>query len=539
MLDEYDYIIIGAGSAGCVLANRLSKDPDNKVLLLEAGGRDRNYLFRLPMLMGKLMHSGIYNWKYYTEPEKELNERQIYWPRGKVLGGSSTINGMIYIRGHADDYDGWSNMGLSGWSYNEVLPYFKRSEGHVDRNDDYHGTQGPLTIRRSNGTNELFNVFIEAGEQAGYPFTDDFNGARQEGFGKYDFTIRNGKRCSAASAFISPVEQRKNLDVQTSVLVQKILLKGNQATGVTFIRNGREHSVMAAKEVILSAGTVNSPQILMLSGIGDPVELEKHAIPVMHDLPGVGKNLHDHVDCCLIYSIGKPVSLHRDLRIDRVARGVVQGALFGTGMITTFPYEGGAFIKSDPSLAKPDIQAHFMPATEAAANLNWPNPFKRVPVEQNHGITIRLGPVNPASRGRITLHSNDIACAPMITANYMADEKDAEVMIRAVEQMRAVIAGKAFAPYQVKEIEPGAGISTKQDYVDWLRETAATTLHPVGSCKMGNDKEAVVDNMLRVHGIERLRIVDASIMPTISSGNTNAPTIMIAEKASDMILEDN
>ena len=299
MIQEFDYIIVGGGSAGCAIANRLSADSSNTVLLLEAGYRDRNYLFKLPMLMGKLMHSGLYNWDYYTEPEPELNGRVVYWPRGRVLGGCSTINGMIYVRGNPTDYDGWEASGCEGWSYKDVLPYFKKSEGHIDRDDDFHGVDGPLTVRRARGNNPLFDVFVEAGQQAGYPFTDDFNGVSQEGFGRYDFTIRNGRRCSTATAFIDPVRSRQNLTVKTGAMVRRVTIESGRATGVEIGHGANPLRIDARKDVILSAGVVSSPHLLMLSGIGDADHLQEHGIEVQHDLCGVGQNLHDHVDCCL------------------------------------------------------------------------------------------------------------------------------------------------------------------------------------------------------------------------------------------------
>ena len=533
---EYDYVIIGAGSAGCVVANRLSADPGNRVLLLEAGGRDRNPLFRLPMLMGKLFNSGLYNWNYRTEPEPHLNNRTLYWPRGKALGGTSTINGMIYVRGNAQDYDRWAQMGLPGWSYDEVLPAFRRSETHVERNGAFHGTEGALTVCRARGRNGLFDVFIEAGVQAGYPRNDDFNGAEQEGFGRYDFTIRKGKRWSTSHAFLRPVLDRPNLTVEVNALSQRILVENGRATGVLFTQGGQARTVRAGREVILCGGAVNSPQLLMLSGIGPADELAKHGIEVRHDLPGVGRNLQDHVDCCLSYECKQPVTLYGDLRADKLIASVAQGMVLGTGITTTFPYEAGAFMKSRPDLVAPDIQAHFMPALEKTANLHWPNPFRKQAVEANHGFTIRVGPVNPESRGSITLRSADPAAAPRIQANYLATEFDRKTMISAIRMMREVIAQPAFDTYRGKELAPGPGVLSDGELLEWLRASALTTLHPVGTCKMGNDGEAVVDAELRVRGIEGLRVADASIMPIISSGNTNAPTIMIGERAADFIL---
>ena len=543
MILEYEYIVVGAGSAGCVLANRLSQDPANRVLLIEAGSRDTNYLFRLPMLMGKLMHSGIYNWKYETEPEPHLDGRQVFWPRGRVLGGSSTINGMIYVRGNAADYDGWEQMGLKDWSYEKVLPLFRRSERHRDRGDAYHGSEGELSVQRARGDNRLFDTFVEAGQQAGYPFTDDFNGASQEGFGRYDFTIRDGRRCSAARAFLDPARARPNLKVVTRALASRVLVENGRATGVEFRQGGALLEARATREVVISSGVVNSPQLLMLSGIGDAAELENHDIRVVQDLPGVGKNLHDHVDCCLVHSCLEPVSLRDHLRIDRVALGVMQAALFGTGFVTTFPYEAGSFLRTSNSIELPDIQTHFMPATEATANLHWSllSSSGRGKVEQNHGTTIRIGPINPKSRGRIELRSSDPADPPRIYANYLGDQRDIDTTIAGVEMMREVMARPAFAKTLGRELEPGPQVKTRAQIAKWLVDAAMTTLHPVGSCKMGmdDDADAVVDERLRVRGIHGLRVADASIMPVITRGNTNAPTIMIAEKASDMILEDN
>jgi len=537
--NEFDYIVVGAGSAGCVLANRLSADGKNSVLLLEAGGRDRSILAKLPMLMGKLMHSGIYNWSYQTEPEPYLNNRSIYWPRGKVLGGTSTINGMICVRGNRMDYDRWAEMGLTGWSFDEVLPYFKRSERHTEREDEFHNADsGAVTVCRARGKNELFDVFIKAGTEAGYPFTDDFNGAHQEGFGRYDFNIANGRRHSAANAYLSPAKNRPNLHIEINALTHKILTFGSRATGVEYSQNGEVKIARVRREVLLSAGVVNSPQILMLSGIGDSEELHKHGISTVKDLPGVGRNLQDHVDVCLVYECKKPITIYRDLRIDKIIPEVIRGAVFGEGIVTTFPYEAGSFMKSNAALAAPDIQTHFMPALEKTANLHWPKLFGKERVEENHGFTIRVGPVNPVSRGHIKLQNSDPKTPPKILGNYLADEFDREITLKSVKMVREVIEQTAFDPYRGCELEPGPDIQTDDQILEWMKDAGGTTLHPVGTCKMGIDDQAVVDARLRVHGVDGLRVVDASIMPIICSGNTNVPTIMIAEKASDMILAD-
>jgi choline dehydrogenase len=536
LADTYDYIVIGAGSAGCVLANRLSAVPNRSVLLLEAGGKDRHPLVRLPMLMGKLMHSRIYNWSYDTEPEPELDNRRIYWPRGKALGGTSTINGMIYVRGNAADYDRWAQMGNPGWSYGEVLPYFRRSEDHAERRDEFHGEDGPLSVCRARGRNPLFDRFVEAGVQAGHARNDDFNGAGQDGFGRYDFTIRDGKRCSTSRAFLRPAMRRPNLTVATHALTTRIVIENGRAVAVDYARGDAHHRAYAAREVVLSAGAVNSPQILMLSGIGDADELRAHGVAVVHHLPGVGKNLQDHVDVCMVYEITEPVSLYSDLRVDRLTRAIIAGALFGTGVATTFPYEGGAFLRSRPGLVAPDIQAHFMPALEKTANLHWPSFKGKARVGDNHGVTIRVGPVNPESRGRLTLRSADPRDPPKIFANYLGTQFDKETTIAGVKLLREVMRKPAFADIIGPEVAPGPDKATDAALTEWLRQAGGTTLHPVGTCKMGPGDDAVVNHELRVHGVGGLRVADASIMPVISSGNTNAPTIMIGEKAADMIL---
>jgi choline dehydrogenase len=533
---SFDYIVIGAGSAGCVLANRLSADPKNSVLLIEAGGRDRHPLVQLPMLMGKLMHSRIYNWHYETEPEPELDNRRIYWPRGKALGGTSTINGMIYVRGNRHDYDRWAQLGLPGWSYEEVLPYFRRSEGHAERRDEFHGQTGELSVCRARSKNPLFDLFIEAGKEAGHAFNDDFNGAEQEGFGRYDFTIRNGKRCSTSKAFLRPILKRPNLTIVTHALTRRVVIENNKAVAVDYTAEGQDRRVRAGREIILSAGAVNSPQILMLSGIGNADELVMHDIKPVHHLPGVGKNLQDHVDVCVVYEVTRPVTLYSDLRIDRLTKSIVEGFLFGKGVATTFPYEGGAFLKSRPGLEAPDIQAHFMPALEKTANLHWPKLFGKQKVEENHGITIRVGPVNPESRGAIMLRSGRPEDPPRIFANYLGTDFDRETTIAGVKLMRDVMAQKAFAGLIGRELAPGPDLKSDGELRQWLKRAGGTTLHPVGTCRMGIDRMAVGDAQLRVHGIDGLRVADASIMPIISSGNTNAPTIMIGEKAADMVL---
>ena len=533
---SFDYVVVGAGSAGCVLANRLTADPDRSLLLIEAGGKDRNPLFRLPMLMGRLFQSGIYNWRYNTEPVPTLNGRSLYWPRGKVLGGSSTINGMIYVRGNRHDYDRWAQMGLAGWSYDEVLPAFRRSEGHVERDGAYHGTEGELTVCRARSDNPLFDAFVEAGRQAGHPVNDDFNGPEQVGFGRYDFTIRRGKRCSASAAFLNPVRHRPNLSVATDCLVRRVAVERGRATGVEVMQGGETRTLRAEREVILCAGTVNSPQLLMLSGIGPGEALKRHDIPVIHELPGVGRNLQDHVDCVLSYVCTKPVTLYRELRVDRMIRSVAEGMLFGRGIATTFPYEAGAFFKSRPELVAPDLQVHFMPALESTAGLHLPTPFRKPPADAGHGFALRLGPINPESRGWIGLRSADPAAPPLIQPNYLEDEADRRATVAGIRMVRDVIAQPALDTYRGAELAPGDALQSDEELTAWLRANAMTTFHPVGTCRMGTDPMAVVDARLAVHGIAGLRVADASVMPVIVSGNTNAPAIMIGENAAEFIL---
>jgi choline dehydrogenase len=489
------------------------------------------------MLMGTLFQSGIYNWRYHTEPEPNLDGRSLYWPRGKVLGGSSTINGMIYVRGNRHDYDRWAQLGLPGWSYDEVLPAFRRSEAHIQRHDAYHNGEGELTVCRARGSGVLLDAFEEAGAQAGYPRNDDFNGAEQEGFGRFDFTIKGGRRWSTSRAFLRPALARKNLVVETDALTERILIEKGRAVGVAYSRGGRSRKAFARREVVLSAGVVNSPQVLMLSGIGPADELRAHGVEIVQDLPGVGKNLQDHVDCVLSYECVKPVTLYSELRADRLGWAIVRGMVFGEGIATTFPYEAGAFLKSRRDLVAPDIQLHFMPALEKTANLHFPNPFRRAAVETNHGFTLRVGPVCPESRGEIVLRSSDPKAPPRIRANYLQAESDRRTMIAAIGMARDVVAQRAFDPYRGRELAPGPGNASDAELLAWLRASAMTTFHPVGACKMGNDEMAVLDARLKVRGVDGLRVADASAMPIISSGNTNAPAIMIGERAAQLILD--
>lgn len=531
---QFDYIVIGAGSAGAVVAARLSEDPSNRVLLLEAGGMDSHPGFRLPLLMGAFIKSGIYNWSYETEPEARLNGRRIPWPRGRVIGGTSTLNGMVYIRGVPSDYHGWAEMGLRGWSWDDVLPLFQKSEGHRDRHDAFHGVAGPLHVGRAQGRNPLTQAFVAAGVQAGYPINDDFNGARQEGFGFYDFTIRNGRRCGTARAFVRPSLGRKNLKLVTRALTTRIVIENGRATDVEYQSGNTLWRARAGREIILSAGAVNSPQILMLSGIGRAEDLRGHGITSVVDLPGVGQNLQDHFDCCLVYESPATVSLYRQLRVDRLASALVKGLMFGKGPATVFPYEGGAFIRVQPGAEDPDVQIHFMHGREDTARPHGFGFGSNRP-DDKHGFTLRVSPLRPESRGTIRLRSADPCEAPVINANYLATDYDLRTTVLGLRAMRQVVRQPAFDRYRGREIWPGPQVESDEEFRAWLGEAGGTTFHPVGTCAMGTGPDAVVDEALRVRGVTGLRVADASIMPRIVSGNTNAPSIMIGEKAAALI----
>lgn len=528
-MDDYDFIIVGAGSAGCVLANRLSADPSNRVLLVEAGGRDGNILFKMPAGVIKLLGGKRGNWFYHTEAQQNLDGRRLYWPRGKVLGGSSSINGMIYIRGHARDYDQWRQLGLKGWSYADVLPYFRRSEGNVGGADAYHGGDGPLGVSNPPSGNPLFKAFIEAGVQAGHARTADFNGAQQEGFGPYQLTIKDGARCSTAVAFLRPALSRPNLEVEVGALATRILFEGRRAVGIEFIQGGKTRRVSARREVILSGGVVNSPQLLQLSGVGDAAALGALGIDVVADLPGVGQNLQDHLDCTVINESLQPITLHSQLNPLAMAMSGIRYLAFRNGPGISNGLESGGFVRTRPDLEIPDVQLHFVAAILCDHGRGK---------SPGHGFTVHVCQLRPESRGWIGLRSRDPREPAVIQPNYLASETDRRVLREGVRITRDVLRQAAMAPYLGKELEPGAADVSDEAIDAWIRRSAETIYHPVGTAKMGSkdDRSAVLDEECRVHGLGGLRVVDASAMPTLVGGNTNAPTIMMAEKISDAIL---
>ncbi|HXM00128.1 MAG TPA: choline dehydrogenase, partial [Rhizomicrobium sp.] len=503
-------------------------DPTLKVLLLEAGGKDNSLLVRMPAGAGALLsQKGDYNWGFWTEPEPNLENRRLWWPRGRGLGGSSSINGMIYIRGHARDYDHWRQMGLEGWSFSDVLPYFKRAEVNENGGDDFHGGDGPLHVSNGRSSNPLFRAFVQAGKQAGHPVTQDFNGAQQEGFGPYQLTIRNGRRWSAAAAYLTPILDRKNLTIESNAHVSRVLFEGTRAVGVEYVQDKQAVQARAIREVILSGGAVNTPQVLLLSGIGDPETLKRFDIPVAADLKGVGQNLQDHLDCSIQYESSQPITLYSQANPLAAMKTGLQYMLFGTGLASGQGLESGAFLKSRPDLETPDLQFHFIAA------LMYDHTRKKA---DRHGFMAHVCQLRPESRGYISIKSADPLVAPVIQPNYLEAEEDRRALREGVKLAREIFAQEAFDPYRGPELMPGAHV-TKDDQIDtFIRKTAETIYHPVGSARMGKDADSVVDVSLKVYGVEGLRVVDASVMPSLVSGNTNAPTIMIAEKAADMIL---
>jgi choline dehydrogenase len=532
----FDYIIVGGGSAGCVLANRLSARPELKVLLIEAGPRDWNPVFRVPIMAGRLFMGRYCNWGFETEPEPHLDGRRIPWPRGRVLGGSSSINGMIYARGNRLDYDGWAQTGLTGWSYDRVLPYFRRSERHHRGGDAFHGSDGPMPVGPATSANPLFEAFVQAGIEAGHPANPDFNGEEQEGVGRYDYNIWDGQRWSSARSFLDPARSRPNIEVLTGAHLLKVRIEGGRATGVDVEVRGRTVRLDAEQEVVLAAGAIGSPMALMHSGVGDPDRLAALGIPVKAASRGVGRNLQDHTHVVAAHRSLTPDETWEHLRIDRAALGFARAALFGSGPFRRFPHEGGAFLKTDPAAAAPDVQIHFFAG--GAGGLR--HPFAKTAWTRFGEGWVFYGSVcqlRPESTGELTLASADPKAAPVIRANYHASAADRRVMRGGFKLMREIFAQPALAAHRGPEISPGPEVRSDAEIDAFIAQNASTIFHPVGTCRMGVDPGSVVDEALRVRGVEGLRVADASIMPKIVSSNTHAPTVMIAEKASDLILE--
>ncbi|MCC2979322.1 MULTISPECIES: choline dehydrogenase [unclassified Sphingomonas] len=524
----FDYVIVGGGSAGCTLAARLSEDPAVSVCLLEAGGANKELLVRMPAGVGSLIKAkGKHNWGFWTQPEPHLDNRRLWWPRGRGLGGSSSINGMVYTRGHPQDFDEWRQLGLTGWSWEDVLPYFRKLEGH-HRIHELHGADGPLKISGGESDSPFHDALIEAGRQAGYPVTENFNGAEQEGFGRYDLTISDGQRWSTAAAYLRPVATRKNLTVITDARTAGVSISGGRAVAVSYIKDNEIQRVEVDGEVILCAGAVQSPHILQLSGIGNGASLREAGVRPVHDLPGVGENLQDHLDIIMSwYSRGLKTAFSSTKGLRQLRVGL-EYLTRGTGLGRQQFLESGAFICSREGLSRPDVQIHGVLA------IMKDHGKTRVKAD---GFSLHLCQLRPESRGRIALGSTDPTADPLIYANYLASEVDRRVMRDCVHIGREVAYQAALDPYRGDEYAPGRTVQSDAEIDTWVRANAETIYHPVGTCKMGadGDKMAVVDEQLRVRGLTGLRVVDASVMPTLVGSNTNAPTIMIAEKAADLI----
>lgn len=526
---HYDYIIVGAGSAGCVLANRLSEDPEISVLLLEAGGKDPwwEWQIHMPAALAYPMNGTRYNWDYHSEPEPYLGDRTMHCPRGKVFGGGSSINGMCYIRGNALDYDRWASedQSLSHWSYQHCLPYFKKSETRDIGGDNYHGDSGPLSVTKGGSDNPLFKAWTDAGQQAGYAYTEDMNGYRQEGFGPMDRTTKKGKRGSTAVGYLRPAMKRPNLTVIKRAHTKRILFEGKTAKGVEYVRRGKDHQVFA-KEIILSGGPINSPQLLMLSGIGPKEQLAEHNIDCVQHLPGVGENLQDHLEIYLQMECTQPISLFKYYNLIGKGMTGAQWVLTQTGLGASNHFEAGGFIRSKKGVEHPDLQYHFFPM---AVRYDGQSP------NGGHGFQAHVGSMRSQSKGWVRLSSSDYRDKPKILFNYMSKDEDWEEFRAAVRLTREIFQQEAFKPFAGEELSPGKHVQTDDELNDFLKGAVESAYHPSCTCKMGSDEMSVVDGDCKVRGIEGLRVVDSSIMPSIVSGNLNAPTVMIAEKAADII----
>ncbi len=527
---SYHFIVVGAGSAGCVLANRLSADPSVQVLLLEAGPRDSSPWIHIPVGYYKGIVNPAIGWGYETDPVPGTHNRRISWPRGKVLGGSSSINGLIYIRGQAQDFDHWRQLGNSGWDWDSVKPYFIRSEGRDRGADAFHGADGPLGVSDVH-RNELCDAYIEAARQAGIPYNDDFNGARQEGVGYFQLTTRRGRRSSTAVSYLKPARKRPNLHVVTGALATKILFEGRRATGINYLHNGETRTASVRRELVLSGGAINSPQLLQLSGIGPGALLQSHGIEVVADIAGVGSSLQDHYQARNIYECTRPLTVNDEVRspLHKVA-AALRWALFRTGPLAIGAGHVGLFARTRPELETPDVQFHFIrfSADEAGGTLH-----------DYSGFTVSVCHLRPESRGSIHIRSADAKEPPAIQPNYLDTTGDRDTMVAGMQLARKIIAIPAMKSYVRREVLPGPDVNSDDEMLEYIREYGSTIFHPTSTCRMGQDDMAVVDERLRVRGVEALRVADASVMPTVVSGNTNASCVMIGEKAADMIVEDS
>ena len=527
MAQSFDYIIVGAGSAGCVLANRLSEDPDTTVALLEFGGSDNSVFIQMPTAFSIPMNMKKYNWGYETEVEPGLDNRRMDCPRGKVLGGSSSINGMVYVRGHAMDFDEWEHQGARDWGYRHCLPYFRKADDWAFGSDEYRAQDGPLSVNNGNNMqNPLYRAFIEAGEQAGYMKTDDYNGCQQEGFGPMHMTVKNGVRWSTANAYLKPARQRPNLKVITGAMIQRILLDARRASGVEFIRHGNKQILSATREVILSAGPIASPHLLQLSGIGPAAVLQQAGIEVNHELPGVGENLQDHLEFYFQFRCKQPITLNAELNPWRKFLIGSRWILTKKGLGATNHFESCAFIRSQAGVKWPDIQYHFLPG---AMRYDGNAAF------DGHGFQVHVGHNKPYSRGTIKARTPSVQDKPEIIFNYLQRQEDIEAYRACVKLTREIISQPAMDAFRGSELQPGESIQTDEDIDAFVRSAVESAYHPSCACRMGEDDMAVVDSETRVHGIEALRVVDSSIFPTITNGNLNSPTIMLAERAADII----